>query len=39
MGGRKNSSISNNVGNRPPICGCEKVMKMRISNTDENPNR
>ncbi|XP_024636591.1 uncharacterized protein At4g04775-like [Medicago truncatula] len=22
-----------------PICGCEKVMKMWISNTDENPKR
>jgi len=39
MGGSRTSSISNNGGNRPPICGCEKVMKLLISNTDENPKR
>ena len=39
MGGRKTTSIGNSGGSRPPICRCQKVMKMWISNTTENPKR
>ena len=41
MGGSEISSVGNSNGeNLPlPVCGCNAVMKLWLSNTDENPKR
>jgi hypothetical protein len=41
MGGSEISTVGNSSGgNLPlPVCGCNAVMKLWLSNTDENPKR
>jgi len=37
MGGSKASAVGYLIGRNLPKCGCNQVMKLWVSNTDENP--
>lgn len=39
MGGSKASDVGYPVGRNLPKCGCNEVMKLWVSNTDENLKR
>ena len=39
MGGGKASAVGYPIGTNLPKCGCNQMMKLWVSNTDENPKR